>query len=236
MKYRTILLLNIISLIEAVLIKLAIDHDLIVCNIQSSTSLYGIISFVAVKNILVLGGYQMYFWPQRNIKHQRRRYLPATLLDKRIPAVPELFWIYSPLYYIFFSLALLCLRTVYASALNGWIMLLHGSFWFFYFPTSIEAKFRDQIIKVSTDKVTKFIMNMVHVHDSEDNACPSMHCAFAVFLACIAYPFYPTFSIVFPILVSLSCLLTKQHLILDIIPGFLLGGLHGFINVVFLEN
>lgn len=234
MKYKTILLLNIASVIEAVMIKLAISHNLIICNIEGSTSLYGIMAIVAVKNIMVLGGYQMYFWPQRNIRHEKRRYLPVTFLDKYIPAIPELFWIYSPLYYIFFSLALFCLKDFNSTALNAWIMLLHSSFWFVYFPTSVKKEFREQIIRVPTDRLTKFIMNMVHTHDSDDNACPSMHCAFAVFLAFVTFPFYPTISICFPIIVSLSCLFTKQHLIIDIIPGFLLGALHGFINMVLL--
>ncbi|OJW68812.1 MAG: hypothetical protein BGO68_04525 [Candidatus Amoebophilus sp. 36-38] len=234
MNYRTILWLNLASILEAFVVKLLLDYKLVVCNIEGLTGLYSIIAMISVKNMLILGGYQMYFWSQRNHKLTRKRYLRPTALDKAIPAVPELFWIYSPLYYIFFSLAMLCLKNYHSTALQAWIMLLHSSFWFVYFPTGIQKEFREQIRKVPTDRLTKFIMNLVHTHDSEDNICPSMHCAFAVFLAFITYPFYPILSLVFPILVALSCLFTKQHLIIDIIPGFLLGALHGFINSMFL--
>jgi len=234
MNYRTILWLNIAGLIEAFLIKLLIDYKLVICNMEGLSGLYSIIAMVTVKNMLVLAGYQMYFWPQKNHQLSRKKYLRPTKLDKAIPAVPELFWIYSPIYYVFFSLAILCLKNYNSTALHAWLMLLHSSFWFIYFPTGIKKDFREQIRKVPTDKLTKFIMHLVHAHDSEDNACPSMHCAFAVFLAFITYPFYPVLSLAFPIVVSLSCLFTKQHLIIDIIPGFLLGALHGWLNVMFL--
>ena len=81
------------------------------------------------------------------------------------------------------------------------------------------------------DRATRFVMELVHAHDSEDNACPSMHCALAMFIALILYPFYPSFAIWFPILVAFSCLVCKQHLIADIIPGLALGALHGLINL-----
>ena len=234
MNYRTILWLNIAGLIEALIIKLLIDYKLVICNIEGLSGLYSIVAMVTVKNMLVLAGYQMYFWPQRNHQLSRKKYLRPTKLDKSIPAIPKLFWIYSPVYYIFFSLAILCLKNYNSTALHAWLMLLHSSFWFIYFPTGIKKDFREQIRSVPTDRLTKFIMHLVHTHDSEDNACPSMHCAFAVFLAFITYPFYPVLSLAFPILIALSCLFTKQHLIIDIIPGFLLGALHGFINAMFL--
>jgi hypothetical protein len=235
MNYRTILWLNLASLVEAFVIKLLIDYKLVICNMEGLIDLYSIIAMVTVKNMLVLAGYQMYFWAQKNYKMHRKRYLRPSVLDKYIPAVPELFWIYSPLYYIFFSLAVLCLKNYNSTALHAWLMLLHSSFWFTYFPTGIKKEFREQIRSVPTDKATKFIMDLVHTHDSEDNACPSMHCAFAVFLACITYPFYPVLSISFPVLVAISCLFTKQHLVIDIIPGFLLGALHGCMNIIFMN-
>lgn len=234
MNYRTILWLNVASLIEALVIKLLIDYNLVICNMEGLDGLYSIIAMVTVKNMLVLAGYQMYFWPQKNHNLNKKKYLRPTRLDKLIPAIPEVFWIYSPLYYLFFSLAVLCLKNYNSTALHAWLMLLHSSFWFVYFPTGIKKDFRERIIKVPTDRLTKFVMNLVHTHDSEDNACPSMHCAFAVFLAFITYPFYPVLSIIFPFVVALSCLFTKQHLIIDIVPGFLLGALHGFINAMFL--
>ncbi len=234
MNYRTILWLNIASLVESVIFKLLIDYKLVVCNMEGLDGIYSIIAMVTVKNMLVLGGYQMYFWPQKNHHVHKKKYLTPTSLDEWLPAVPELFWIYSPLYYVFFSIAILCLKNLNSTAMHSWIMLMHSSFWFVYFPTGIKKEFREQIRSVKTDRLTKFIMDLVHTHDSEDNACPSMHCAFAVFLACITYPYYPVLSIVFPLVVAISCLLTKQHLLIDIIPGFLLGASHGLMNVMMM--
>jgi hypothetical protein len=234
MNYRTILLLNLASFVEACILKLLINSGLVVCNVVGLDSLYQVLAMVAVKNMLVIAGYQMYFWPQNNHNPSKKIYLKPTALDYWIPAIPEIFWIYSPLYYIFFSLAALCLKDYNSTSLNAWIMLMHGSFWFVNFPTAINQEFREKVRKVPTDRVTTFIMDMVHTQDTEDNACPSMHCAFAVFLAFVTYPFYPILSLIFPFVVALSCLLSKQHLIIDILPGFLLGGIHGALNMMML--
>lgn len=234
MDYRTILLLNLASLGEAFILNILLARGLVVCNMAGLNSIYDVIALVAVKNMLVLAGYQMYFWPQRNHDSGKKIYLKPTALDRWIPPVPEVFWIYSPLYYVFFSLAILCLEDYNITTLNAWLMLMHASFWFVNFPTGISQEFREQVSSVPADRLTKFIMNLVHSQDSGDNACPSIHCAFAVFLSFITYPFYPTLSIVFPLLVALSCLLCKQHMVIDIIPGFMLGGLHGFMNVIML--
>ena len=59
MKYRTILLLNAVSLLEALVIKLLIDQKMIVCNLMGMDGIYDVVALVAVKNILTLGVYQM---------------------------------------------------------------------------------------------------------------------------------------------------------------------------------
>lgn len=227
MTYRIILLLNLASLVEAFVLKVLIDQEIIVCNLWNVDSLYDVIALVAVKNILILGGYQIYFWPQRNYDPQRRILLRPTAFDRWIPAIPQAYWIYSPLYYAVFNLAFLCLTDYKIGVLNAWLMLMHGSFWFLYFPTGIEKEFRESVRNAPMDRLTRFMMDLVHEQDSVDNACPSMHCAFTMYLAFVLYPFYPTLAIVFPVLISVVCLVCKQHLIIDILPGLALGALHG---------
>mmetsp|Transcript_10491 Transcript_10491/g.24309 ORF Transcript_10491/g.24309 Transcript_10491/m.24309 type:complete len:237 (+) Transcript_10491:2085-2795(+) len=235
MNYRTILLLNAASLLEALVIKFLIDWGFLVCNLVGLDNIYDVIALVAVKNILTLGAYQIYFWPQRNHDPKKKILLRPTTIDRSIPAIPQAYWIYSPLYYIVFNLAFLSLPDYKITMLNAWLMLMHASFWFLHFPTGVAEGFREEIRKAPMDKATRFVMNLVHAHDSEDNACPSMHCAFAMFITFIIYPCYPAFAISFPILISLSCLVCKQHLIMDIIPGLILGGLHGWINVAMYQ-
>jgi hypothetical protein len=79
MKYRTILLLNVLSLAEACLIKFLIGKGILVCNLSGMDTLYGVVGLVAVKNILTLGGYQMYFWPQRNYGPEKNDYYSPLL-------------------------------------------------------------------------------------------------------------------------------------------------------------
>jgi len=230
MKYRTILLLNFAALLEAFVIKFLIDQNIVVCNLPGLHGIRDVIGLVAVKNILTLGGYQMYFWSQNNHGTKKITTLRPTALDRWIPAIPQAYWIYSPLYYIVFNLAFLCLTNYGLALFNVWLMLLHGSFWFYNFPTSVVKEFREKIRSRPMDRLTYFVMDLVHSQDTEENACPSMHCAIAMFITFIIYPYYPSFAVLFPILISLSCLVCKQHLVVDIIPGLALGALHGSIN------
>jgi len=233
MKYKNIILLNWISIIESFFIKIFIDNGLILCNIKNINNIYDIISIIAIKNIITLGGYQIYFWSQRNFKEKNKINLKPTKIDKLIPAIPEIYWIYSPLYYLFFSITFLCLENYKTSILNAWIMVIHASIWFILIQTEIPKSFRIKIFKKKTDKLTKKIIKIVHFYDTEGNACPSMHCAFSIFLSLITYKYYNILiSILFPLIISISCLICKQHLIMDILPGFILGGIHGYINLI----
>lgn len=232
MKLRTILLLNGASILEAGVIKFLIDQKVIVCNLKGIDSFYDVVALIAVKNILILGMYQMYFWAQKNYDSNKKILLQPTAVDRWIPAIPQAYWIYSPFYYTVFNLAYLSLNDFKVTILNAWIMLMHASFWFLNFPTGIEKSFRERVRNTPMDSATKFIMDLVHDYDSEDSVCPSMHCAFSMFISFAIYPFYPYLAVLFPPLIALCCLVCKQHLIIDIIPGFALGGLHGWLNLL----
>ena len=82
MKYYTIVLLNLASILEAIIIKVGIDQGIILYYGTGQCSrLHEIIALVAVKNILLLGGYQIYFWVQRNHNPKRRILLPTSAWD-----------------------------------------------------------------------------------------------------------------------------------------------------------
>jgi len=231
MSFFTIIFLCLVSILEGVVIFFLIEKKLVVCNAHGVSNLIDAISWVAVKNIIITGCYQIYFWPQNNYNPQKLKILKATKLDNWIPAIPQAYWIYSPFYYMTFSIVMLCVEDYKIIVTNGWLMLLHACIWFITFPTKIDKNFRKKINVVPCDKFTKYIMNMVHSHDSEGNACPSVHCAFAIFVTFIMYPFYPLYAVIFPVLVSISCLICKQHLIKDILPGIALGAFHGYLAI-----
>lgn len=62
-------------------------------------------------------------------------------------------------------------------------------------------------------------------HDGWNNAFPSGHCSLALYvglsLAVLTHPIV----LVWPILVFVSCLYTRQHTIPDVVAGALFGGL-----------
>ncbi len=232
MKLQIILLLNAVSVLEAWIVNFLIGQGLIVCNLVGIGSFYDVIALIAVKNLLILGMYQMYFWSQRNYDPGKKVSLRPSAVDRWVPAIPQAYWVYSPFYYAVFDLAYLSLKDYKITILNAWIMLMHACFWFLKFPTGIREEFRKRVRNAPMDNATRFVMDLVHDYDSEDNVCPSMHCAFSMFIAFIIYPFYPYLAVFFPTLIAFCCLVCKQHLIIDIVPGFALGGLHGWINML----
>jgi hypothetical protein len=65
---------------------------------------------LTLSGVLIVGGYQFYFWCQRHPLFEPREFhLP---LDARIPYVPAWVWVYSLLYYP----AILCVNVVLKSA------------------------------------------------------------------------------------------------------------------------
>ncbi len=227
MSFGILLLINLACLLEAMIAHFLIQKGWIDVTVSGLNIFIEVLAFVALKNIVILGIYQLYFWPQRNVNEARVRVLKPSKLDKIIPAVPLAFWLYSPFYYLIFNLSFFCSKNYKIVIMNAWLMLLHACFWFKVFPTRLPKGFRENIKKKSMDRLTRILLNLVHDHDSEESAIPSMHCAFAVFASCSIYHCYPTLALVFPFVIAISCLLCKQHLVIDIIPGVLLGALHG---------
>jgi len=232
MNYKNIVLFHFISFAEAFIIKLFINNNIIICNFLKLIDIYSILSLIAVKNILFLGGYQIYFWSQKKIFFKKKKVLKLTVVDKYIPALPGMYWIYSPIYYMIFNLVFFFLQNYLISVLNVWIMIINVSFFFILLPTSIPFNFRKKIINIKTDFFTKIVVNLVHSNDLESNVFPSLHCAFSIYLSFIIYEFYDYFSIIFPFLIAFACCCCKQHLIVDIIPGFALGIFYSLINII----
>jgi membrane-associated phospholipid phosphatase len=194
-------------------------------------SLLGYIANFLIAGVLIVGGYQFYFLVQR--RHLRTPIEIRMSVDKLIPFRPGWVWIYSGLYYpIIF---LLVFTTSSFARFNytafSFITLLGMQlFAFFTFPVKIPRHWRNYDPEKSLS--TRFLA-FVHSYDGLPNSIPSMHVSVSTLTALHLFDnlfpligHYAVIAFLFPPLIAVSALFTKQHYFIDLVPGVLLGYLN----------
>lgn len=178
--------------------------------------------------VLIVGGYQFYFFPQKRTIFRSREFFNK--IDERIPFYPSLIWVYSGLYYPIIIVLVLTIdnfRTFNYTAFNFIILLTVHLLFFFLFPVQVPNSWRD--VEIDNSLSVRFL-RFVHSYDGRSNCFPSMHVSVATLTSLhlirnlqdsygdIVILFY-----LFPVLIAFSCVFTKQHYIIDIPAGALLG-------------
>lgn len=174
--------------------------------------------------VLIVGGYQIYFLPQKGAFRASRSLLLS--LDNRIPFKPGWVWIYSLVYYPFIVSTIFTIHDfrqfAYTSA-NFLLLLVVQVGIAFLFPVKTPDHWRSYD---RTGSVSEKFLSFVHTYDRGGNCFPSMHLAVATLaslhmvqnllgqLGAVAYAIF-----VFPVLIMMSCLFTKQHYLLDLPAG-----------------
>jgi membrane-associated phospholipid phosphatase len=167
------------------------------------------------------------------------RLVPVSPIDLWMPLIPWSAWIYFSLWvYICMPQALMVNRRIMLCYLSGAVMLsMVGLGLFFFFPTAVPA----WDIDWSHYPLLAFLKSA----DSAGNACPSLHVSFATFSGCwIVWmirrlrlpPIWGLLSILWGLAIIVSTMTTKQHLLIDVIFGFLLGGLIFWVNILFVNK
>jgi len=166
---------------------------------------------------LVIGVYQQYFWTKKN-KLRKEKIIPKTKIDKIFYSIfgenDTWVYIYNFIYYFIFGLIVISIRDYkhFAFIILGGIIMMTGlSIIWYLFPNEIEQRMK-------TDKY--FLQKTQTIDAYGNNCCPSAHVAFAM------YSFYLlknvigyTPAILIPILISISCMTTTQHVFTDIVFG-----------------
>jgi len=67
------------------------------------------------------------------------------------------------------------------------------------------------------------LLACVQSFDARSNSFPSMHVSVATLTSLQLQPHFGAAAFAFPVLVGLSCLFTKQHYVVDLPPGAVLG-------------
>jgi PAP2 superfamily len=174
--------------------------------------------------VLIVGGYQIYFLPQKHPFRASRSLLIS--LDNRIPFRPGWVWIYSLLYYPFIVSTILTIHDfrqfAYTSA-NFLTLLVVQVTIAFLFPIKAPDHWRGYD---SHNSISERFLGFIHSFDKGGNCFPSMHIAVAMLaslhivhnlLGEVGIEAYGIFA--FPLIIMMSCLFTKQHYLLDLPAG-----------------
>ena len=170
---------------------------------------------------LIIGVYQFYFWCQRQqLARPRELKLP---IDDWIPYRPNWVWIYSFLYYP----VILCINWTLETpgefthvAASYLLLLLFQMAFFILFPVVTPEDWR---ANNERRNYSERFLALVQRFDATSNSFPSMHMSVAILTALHLYPTFGVWTFSFPVLIGLSCLFTKQHYLIDLPAGAVLG-------------
>lgn len=188
----------------------------------------------AITVVLIVGGYQFYFWAQRQTWVTARSL--ETRWDAKIKYDPRWVWIYSGLYYPMIVAAGLAQPdwSAFAHAVGCYLMLLAIQVVFFLvWPVAIPQSWRTSSrreweLEHGIDTWSQRFLDFVWSIDKLRNGCPSMHVSVAMvtdLMIARRSPFWGVVGLAFPILIAWSALKTKQHFVADVVPGAVLGAL-----------
>jgi len=154
------------------------------------------------------------------------REMPLLPLDLWIPILPSSGWVYFSLWvYICIPSSMMYRASQLGIYLLGALILsVIGLSIFFFFPTAVP------VWEVDWGQYPTLLF--LKESDASGNACPSLHVAFAVYsglwlarmlrIVDAARPFFMA-NAFWASLIVLSTLTTKQHVLVDVLAGALLG-------------
>ena len=171
--------------------------------------------------ILIIGAYQFYFWCQRNHLIAPRQMKLG--IDELLPYWPSWVWIYSLLYYpliLILNFIMDSPRQFTHMAISFMLLLWLQMVFFVAFPVVTPEHWRQYNQRRT---LSERFLAIVQKFDARSNSFPSMHVSVAMLTAMHLVPHVGTLALGFPVLIALSCLFTKQHYVIDLPAGALLG-------------
>ena len=170
---------------------------------------------------MIVGAYQFYFWCQRHVYFEPREW--NTALDERIPYVPESVWVYSFLYYpaiLYVNLVVTSADHFNRVACSYMLLLALQVAFFMLIPVRTPHHWRSAN---GRQTLSERFLAFVQSFDGPTNSFPSMHTSVAMLTAMHLAPGLGSAAFGFPVLIGASCLLTKQHYLVDVPAGAALG-------------
>ena len=176
-----------------------------------------------LSGIMIIGVYQFYFFTQRFTANRVKIY--SSPLDEKIPYWPVWSWIYSFLYYpaiLYLNWIIQDMRQFVLMSITFVSLMFMQMICFVAFPVATPKHWRT--INQGKTASEKFLQ-LVQKYDDSSNCFPSMHVSVATLTALFALPTLGYIVFLFPLLIALSCMFTKQHYFIDLPFGALLAWL-----------
>ncbi|HET7365338.1 MAG TPA: phosphatase PAP2 family protein [Burkholderiales bacterium] len=171
--------------------------------------------------ILIVGAYQFYFWCQRNPLVAPRQFMLR--IDEWIPYWPRWVWIYSCVYYpiiLYLNFVIASAREFTYVATSYMLLLGLQMLFFVVLPVTTPRHWRAYN---RGRTLSERLLALVQRIDAPTNSFPSMHVSVAMLTAMHLLPHVGAAAFTFPALIALSCLFTKQHYVVDLPAGAVLG-------------
>lgn len=195
-----------------------------------SKEFWDVFSCTSTVAVAIVIGYQLFFVVQFATLQRQARVISSPL-DTRIPFVAGWVWVYGGFYYGLIGIPVVFLEKsggCFELIIGGFILLLLISPIYLLFPTVCPQEWRRFEVHDFSGRFLRFIQSF----DNGRTCLPSLHCVLAAYSTSFL-PISPL-SLLIPILVSISCVLVKQHSVSDILPSLVLGFLWGFfVKVMF---
>lgn len=176
---------------------------------------------LVLSGVLIVGAYQFYFWCQRNAPFEAREL--GSFIDDLIPYAPRWVWVYGLLYYpaiLYLNFALES-PAQFTRVASSYVLLLALQVAFFLvFPVRTPQSWR---VPAKRRALSERFLALVQRFDGPSNSFPSMHTSVAMLTALHLYHRHGMVTFIFPAVIGLSCLFTKQHYVVDVPAGAALG-------------
>lgn len=173
------------------------------------------------------------YWGSAALAWRAPEVLRPSWLDRLIPVLPAAIWVYLSV----IPLTALALwlpdrttrwRIVVAAV---FICILAGTVFLLY-PTTIPR------LEPLASGLTGFLWRSLYVLDTTNNAFPSLHAAFAMIAAAVLWrsgPFHRRIGALWSLAVLGSALAIKQHFVIDLLAGIVVGGL-AYLGAIRMET
>ena len=181
--------------------------------------------YFSITIILIVGIYQFYFWTQNNMFRKAKEF-KITRIDDWFKIKPNWVYVYSGLYYpviIFLIYVVEDMRQFNYVAISFFMLMLMQMVFFILIPVVTPEHWRN--LPANKSFSIRFL-SLVQRFDQRSNCFPSMHVSVATLTTLhliFNIPSLMPWAWLFPVLIAISALYTKQHYFYDLAPGAVLG-------------
>jgi membrane-associated phospholipid phosphatase len=179
--------------------------------------------FLGVLGVLLPFEFAFFTWQKAYVASGGVLNYPETFLDAYIPFVPEFIWPYW-LYFVLLASSVWLPKNRHELARQaGGMLLIHfaGFIAYFMYPSAMQ-----RIELGGCDTLSCTATGAMYLLDPGYGVFPSLHVALSVYMVGAFFAFrHPArwFIALFGLSICMSTVLVKQHYLIDIPAGFLLG-------------